>query len=257
MTRHPLEASFHRVRRAEEHLADLKRLLQPLVRQHLEAVSFKYDPQPPHDLLVERAINMPAPMEVPVRVGEVCYNLRSALDYFVFALALRDSGSKQPGTQFPIEHSAKSFVYHQSRGWLAGINPSHVARIEALQPYRGCEWAVALQEVSNKDKHREFVEMGSLQKITPYDPFTTGYDSVNLPKYRTHHPVHGYVDVKFDLSVTITFGDRTTLVIETLEKIKAGGAQTLADFAPDFEGQLRGHRVPRPATEILAARPPK
>ncbi|HVH80267.1 MAG TPA: hypothetical protein VM782_12805, partial [Stellaceae bacterium] len=124
-------------------------------------------------------------------------------------------------------------------------------RIEALQPYRGCKWAIALQDLSNKDKHREFVEMGSIQAITPYDPFTTGYEAVNFPKYRTHHPIRGDMDVKLDFSVTIAFGDRTP-VIETLEEIKAGVAQTLADFAPDFEGRLRGHRVPRPTTETLS-----
>jgi hypothetical protein len=34
-------------------------------------------------------------MRVGVLIGEVCYNLRSALDYLVFALAELDSGIKQ------------------------------------------------------------------------------------------------------------------------------------------------------------------
>jgi hypothetical protein len=35
-------------------------------------------------------------------VGEICYNLRSALDYLVFELAKHDSGTRQENTQFPI-----------------------------------------------------------------------------------------------------------------------------------------------------------
>ena len=46
-------------------------------------------------------------MSVPIRVGEVCYNFRSALDYLIFELAKLDSGVEQGGTQFPIMDSPK------------------------------------------------------------------------------------------------------------------------------------------------------
>jgi hypothetical protein len=49
-------------------------------------------------------------MSVPIRVGEVCYNFRSALDYLIFELAKLDSGVEQGGTQFPIMDSPKDFT---------------------------------------------------------------------------------------------------------------------------------------------------
>ena len=37
--------------------------------------------------------------------------------------------------------------------------PSRLAAIEWLQPYSGCDWTKALRDLSNRDKHREFVSI--------------------------------------------------------------------------------------------------
>jgi len=208
--------------------------MEAMIRQNLNAVSFKYDAQPPHAPLIEYAINVNVPMSTAVRLGEACYNLRCALDYFIFALARLDSGSEQPRSQFPIEDTAKDFAYRQRRGWLNGINRAHVAMIEALQPYRGCEWSAALRDMSNVDKHRSFVDLRCIHAIRFYEPGDPDYDLLRLPKYRAHHPIRGEVEVKLDIALSITLADQATRVMETLEKIKAGIRQTLTDFKPEF-----------------------
>jgi len=70
-------------------------------------------------------------------VGEITYNLRCALDYLIYALAVLDSGSDEKGTQFPILDAAKDFA-GRGKTMLKGLNAAHVAAIERLQPYQGC-----------------------------------------------------------------------------------------------------------------------
>jgi len=70
---------------------------------------------------------------VSILIGEICYNLRSALDYLVYELAILDSSKRQDGTQFPIDDTPEKFSKHK-RSWLKGLNSNHVAAIEKLQP---------------------------------------------------------------------------------------------------------------------------
>jgi hypothetical protein len=86
-------------------------------------------------------------MSIGIRIGEVCYNLRSALDYLIFELAKLDSCAEQSGTQFPIidakedfEGRGKRIFLKEGINLLKGINLAHVAAIEQLQPCNGCQW---------------------------------------------------------------------------------------------------------------------
>jgi hypothetical protein len=82
------------------------------------------------------------PFLIAVLVGEICYNLRSALDYLVYGLARRDSGSIQKGTQFPIVDKKEQFVGNQTKR-LAGLNSTHVEAIARLQPTTDANGAVS------------------------------------------------------------------------------------------------------------------
>lgn len=237
MAPHALAGAFHRVDRAEEHLADLEpRLAALVVGLNPDAISVKYETEPPYDLLIEHEIltNFAAPMRLPILIGETCYNLRCAMEYLVAALAQLDSGREQPMTQFPIVGSAEKFASRKTRDRLKGINDSHVAMIERLQPFRGCEWARHLREISNRDKHVEFITAALRRRGKYYESFSDPlYSTRVLPEYSAHHPIYGKVHVKLDLALKIALVDGTP-IIEALQKIKAGVTQALTDFAPDF-----------------------
>lgn len=100
------------------------------------------------------------PPEIGITAGEVVYNLRAALDYLVFELATLGSGEVNMRTQFPIESTPEGFKARRhptKRGdpnWLTGVDCSHCAAIEALQPYNGVDWTEFLRDISNEDKHR-------------------------------------------------------------------------------------------------------
>jgi hypothetical protein len=151
---HPLDGAFERVNRAEEHLTELKRHLDDLRQNYLDAVPLDFDPNPPYQVYTKPPVVYPSPKPIlSILLGEICYNLRSALDYLVFELARLDSGSVQDNTQFPIDDTPKQFRSSKKRR-LVGVSLNHIAAIERLQPYKGIKWSEILRTLSNPDKHR-------------------------------------------------------------------------------------------------------
>lgn len=89
--------------------------------------------------------------------------------------------------------------------------------------------------MSNKDKHREFVSLRGDFHITGYSKtIDVEYDSLCYPIHRTTHPVHGEMDVKLRVVAKVMLDDGTP-IIQTLEEIKAGVAETLANFQSAFQ----------------------
>ena len=103
-----------------------------------------------------------------VVLGDVIHNLRSALDYLVFQLALfHTNGSirNERALQFPIDDTPKGFERNAHR-YLREVHPDHVAIIERFQPYHGTGgrpdgWSgpyihqlALLRDLSDTDKHR-------------------------------------------------------------------------------------------------------
>jgi hypothetical protein len=174
-------------------------------------------------------------MSVGIRIGEIAYSLRTALEYLVYELAYHDSGVFNEGTQFPIEDTPEGFARRKKSVWLKGLNSAHIAAIERLQPYNGCNWAKALRDISNRDKHRAFVEIGGRAEAYIYTRRDTNFDSIDSPIRRTPHPdpAIGYVDVKVYVTSAVQFADGTP-IIETLEEIKREVANTLVAFKPEF-----------------------
>ena len=95
------------------------------------------------------------PMDFPIRVGEIAYNLRSALDHLVYALVKDNNGtpSKQPG--FPIFADEAAYRKHAPK-MIQGIAHDRCELIEAFQPFRGGtgHHLRMLHLICNIDKHR-------------------------------------------------------------------------------------------------------
>lgn len=233
--KNPLDGCRERVRRAEEHFAELEREAAAVFEKQAYAVPFDLDIKPPHS-----AINIRLPDEtfagirLGTLVGEICYNLRAALDYLIFALAEKDSGSQQEGTQFPIMDAGKDFA-GRGKTMLSGVNAAHIAVIERLQPYNGCQWTKRLRDISNTDKHRHIVPGGGNTRITVHGLDTDLRRVYGAVDRKAKHPLTGEeVDVKVHVAGAITFEDRTTPVIHTLHELKTQVANTLRHFEPEF-----------------------
>jgi hypothetical protein len=231
---HPLNGAIERVRRAGKHLNDLRSYLAPLsgesnrvvVEQQIAGMN-----EIKTDMLLEVGISM----MVPILVGEICYNLRSALDYLIYELITLDAGVPKHKTQFPIEDREKHFL-GRKKGWLYGLDERHIACIEWLQPYNGCDWTKSLREVSNPDKHRGLTPAaGEISYIMFIRGEHASFDDLPLPIQRAPHPVTGIeVEVKVHVTGSILFSDGTP-VMETLEKLILNVGETIEAFKPEFQ----------------------
>jgi len=171
------------------------------------------------------------PLIFPVVIGEVCYHLRSALDYLVYELAINDSGKAQEHTQFPIVDSPNEFGGAANRN-LRGLNAAHIATIERLQPYNGCEWTKILRGLSNRDKHRHLTLTASLTmghvQFWPTPPIVS-QGPVRRARFRG---IEVYVQYPFSISVLFKDGGP---VVKTLRVLQAEIASTLEAFKPEFK----------------------
>jgi hypothetical protein len=238
--RKPLDDCFERVSRAGEHLADLEREIRDSIHAQIDDFIIEHEVNPlrfpfPYLVKARRGNETHFGMRIPILIGEIAYNLKSALDYLVYKLARLDSGSEQEGTQFPIVSAQKDWPSNVRRR-LKGLNDPHIARIEGLQPYNGIDWTGRLRDINNPDKHRHltvtqgdyvFDVHSSLNR--DLSEIVSGYERSAPHPTGNHHPVK--VKVYFKGEVTFRKGPP---VIDTIKQLKLSVAQTLRDFEPDF-----------------------
>jgi len=176
----------------------------------------------------------PIPKELPVILGDCIQNLRSALDHLAWQLVLAAGNTPTDRTAFPIfesEFTKKGKV--RTIRIDGGVDPRALALIEAAQPYvrkrRGQDPRddplAILHDLSNIDKHRTLLLVGvsydkkafwgegvGLARAKP--AVATRDEPIALEKnavveavhYGVGHP-HTDMDVDFEMSVRITFGD--------------------------------------------------
>jgi hypothetical protein len=237
--RKPLDGCLERVRRADEHLADFKTRIDTMFRKQANAVGINFASQPPYHV---KGPTLPTEtfydMRFPVLIGEICYNLRTALDWLIFELAKLDTGVEQDSTQFPLEDTPDGFARNKKRFRIDLLTPAHVTLIEAVQPYKGCNWSKRLRDYSNLDKHREFVSTMGKADYHVHSGLEKDLSRCLGYERYTPHPVGTWppVKVKVYISGCVTFTDGAP-VIETIEEIKTGVADTLRQFEFEFWGR--------------------
>ena len=151
---------------------------------------------------------------------KVVENLRSALDYLIYKLACFDSKGIVDKTQFVIVDSEENF---QSNKWhLNGLSGEHIAAIERLQPYRGCNWTQLIRDISNPDKHEHLTAIKH--------PIVVSIDSGNTDRILAGQDV----GVNDYASIQIAFSNGPP-VIEGLEQLISDVAHTLDAFEPEFK----------------------
>jgi hypothetical protein len=216
---HPLDGAWRRVDRADRYIKELRTLFDEWASECEGAIVEAYDIQAGN--YVRHPTHIPdIPADVPLALSDAVHNLRSALDYLVYELALLDSKAIQDNTQFPIEDCK---VGKSPRGktigfdaitsrYLKGLCPVHVAAIERLQPYNGANWTKTLREISNPDKHRRLTptRRGESINVWVYAPDSPNRPGRTLPSgYKIH------IDPTHTLFIVLPEGDAP--IIPTLE----------------------------------------
>ncbi len=228
---HPLDGANERVNGARERLDELKPHVQAFRAEKRSSIT--YDRRPGTIILngKQKRVVMgtastrifPAPLKLSRLISEVIQHLRIALDYLVYQLTRFDAKSIVEHTQFPIANTEIIFKQLLRRYNLKGnLSPEHIAMIERLQPYEGCNWTKWLAEFSNPDKHKDLTAVASPVMFSP----SPGSAEAILAGKK--------VNMEGDISIQITFGDGTP-VIEGLEQLVSQIARTLSDFNSEFK----------------------
>jgi hypothetical protein len=239
---HPLDGAFARVKRAGEHVSELKSLVQAFGRAYHDAILVEAKPEYPGIFNFYPPTPFRIPESISIVAGEICYNLRAALDYLIYELARFDSGAIQNNTQFPIEDRKKDFDKIVSYR-LKGLNPGHITAIESLQPYSGCDWTARVKEISNPDKHRGLTHRGyagavwqeAIGEIRPVVDAAAANAQVRTVR-RAYTDLGTEMNVQLVSSFPIHIWIKNTPVpiVETFQVLESEVADAIEAFKPDF-----------------------
>jgi hypothetical protein len=247
-----IDNAYARVRRAKQHLARLKRE-RTIFRRTFHPPQGYINPKLGGTITLEYSRNI-IPKKFGILIGETIYNLRAALDYLVYELAILDSGQTQKETQFPIEDTPEGWqrkmngTKRKVKGivvpdWgcsLRGLSNAHKEDIKLFQPCFGFNLTGTLQSISNPDKHRTLTiirPMSTLSVKTTSKGFTVinpAEEGKTILFEVRSHPKDDSMDVNADVAFDIAFDDRT-LVIETLQILHSQVTKILDQFKPEFK----------------------
>ena len=125
-------------------------------------------------------------VEWSVTIGEIVYNLRSALDHLVWQLVRDNGGQPSRANMFPIVSLENRNNWGSvSKNNLKGVSDAMKERIKGLQPFAGlgAPYDVTalskLNHLSNVDKHRRSLQLtrsitglrGDRNSDDDYDPY--------------------------------------------------------------------------------------
>jgi hypothetical protein len=157
----PLYGSKLKIRRAKSKIDELIRL-EDSFRQDSSYRLVRSEFNPESGEYVYRIIGSSPliPEQWSIYIGEIAHNLRSALNYSIYQLALLNTVPETVASskilQFPIFDSPADFRKKGKR-MIRLLKPEHQTLIEGLQPYEGrYEYysLIWLEEINNADKHR-------------------------------------------------------------------------------------------------------
>jgi len=251
--KHPLEDAYARLDRSEEHISELdgivRRFLDEQYRHTVGGIRFHPQPDVPW---VFRRPEAAVPGRVAILIGDAVQDMRSALDYLVFQLAMHHSGGiEQQGTQFPIESTPGGFKRRHrtatgrpsdDRGiFLVGVCPVHVAQIQSLQPAFGCDWTQTIATFSNTDKHRRVLpalhatalQVGGFIRDANTDIGPISFEDDHLV---IRSPLSDEMDLQAHITLYVSVDSKAS-VPNQLRDLSSHVRDTLNQFKPEFERQ--------------------
>ena len=157
-----------KIDRARNQVMALSADIDELCAKIRQAIVHEIDTDAGEQKWVYRDAAPEAPMEWSIRVGEILYNLRSALDHLVWQLVLASGNEPTRFNQFPILDCEKQWTPARIVKDLEGVSDGNKEMVRHLQPfnpflqlpvdgkYRPCNAQVfrALRDLCNIDKHR-------------------------------------------------------------------------------------------------------
>jgi hypothetical protein len=203
---HPLDGTFLKLHRADEHLQVVNELMQGFLKRKPYRISdnvVRNGNRRERVLRLEKLDDIP--VKLPMLIGDACNNLRSALDHLVWQLWILQYPTFDESVYFPICDCESAFR-SDSPGNIGPRKAKSVgsdrislpdnqrAIIESLQPYKTRNPALSfLRDVNNSDKHRliQVISLiGDVKKLRVAANTTSALLEVPLPRQIAIKRIH-------------------------------------------------------------------
>lgn len=153
---HPLDGTFLKLSRAKYHFKVVDDLVERIKKREPYQI---VDEVVQNGQTRERVLRFKQvediPPDVSLLIGDICNNLRSALDHLLWQLWLLKYPSFDKSVSFPICDSRVAFNNKSTTRHIKELSAIQRAAIESLQPYKTGNKALSfLRDVNNSDKHR-------------------------------------------------------------------------------------------------------
>lgn len=220
---HPLYGAEIRVRRAGEHIDDLRKILQAWADEHREIYQVTPNAEGTGTTVEQAKVpDIDLLGQASVRISDALFNLRAALDYTVYVLACVGNGWKHvSGTQFLIDDDMDDFE-ERAKKYLRHVPLRAVQLIRELQPgwTPPCEWTRLLRDLSNPDKHRTLTSLRSVAEVLTQ---MTGGEMTSAGQV---------VNVQTEFRVRVLFKEENVDTADTLQLLHREVGSTVALFKP-------------------------
>lgn len=153
-----MESALLKLRRADAHFGALKAAIDAHDKTINVAVELESDPAAETQIFavrVTRAPQVPSDDWSPI-FGDAIQNMRASLDHLAYSLVEKCQGAPWQGSQFPLADAPENYSW-RDRQTLDRLDDDERAFVERFQPHAGRSGLALLRDISNEDKHRQFV----------------------------------------------------------------------------------------------------
>ena len=154
-----LEGVNAKIQRAQDQIERLARDIEASCEDQRALFSEELRPDVGDKIWIFRGETPVVPIEYSVRLGEIVYNLRSALDQLVWQLVHANYKAPSHLNEFPIFDDESRFNEAIKRK-LKGVSQESSAKIKEMQPFsKNDKWSPlkTLHSLCNIDKHRSVI----------------------------------------------------------------------------------------------------
>ena len=154
-----LEGVNAKVQRAQDQIERLARDIEASCEDQRALFSEELRPDVGDKIWIFRGETPIVPIEYSIRLGEIVYNLRSALDQLVWQLVHANYKAPSHLNEFPIFDDESRFNEATKRK-LKGVSQESSAKIKEMQPFsKNDKWSPlkTLHSLCNIDKHRSVI----------------------------------------------------------------------------------------------------
>lgn len=162
MTLDPFEAAWQRWERAREHMDACTAAWNDFLGDEHDAFDFDFTGNDAGVFVLRVLQTRPMPPTLSLTFGEWLYNLRSCLDYVVWATACHVAGRIPPPDQSVLQYP----IYFDQKTWdlnlyrLGGLHQHHRDMMLLMQPFKSnadANYLGWLNRLARSDRHRSLV----------------------------------------------------------------------------------------------------